>query len=256
MAVPFLRITQVQAAAMLQESIGALGVQSTIPSNVLAIRPHQGIETVVVLSGVQGTPDFTDLERNAIVNALQPFVVSSLGTFAFVLPYERYFKAILAANDALNPGLPLNQQAALAAAIHNQDPSEAFGLNGYSDIHGSASQIQFVTDFPGTVITAWQIDMINRPGGLPQIPKRTWVADVIRNSFAHGQTEIEIQGDTAGVRMVNRRNAAAVGSFNFSIWMPMRQFEKLVATALRHFIINVVQGGVYEPLDKLLLLSL
>jgi hypothetical protein len=149
-----------------------------------------------------------------------------------------------------------NQAAAAvsAAGTHRLDPSEAFGLHQYSDVQGSAAQLQFVTDFPGTVVTSWGIDMIGPAAG-PQVPKRTWVADVIRNAFAHAQIEIVSQGVVLGVRMTNRRNAAAVGVYNFDVWMPVRQFERLVATALTNFITNVVVGGTYEPLNKLLLLS-
>jgi len=43
MAVPFLRLTQAEARALLGEPIGALGVQNTLADNHTAIRPNAGV---------------------------------------------------------------------------------------------------------------------------------------------------------------------------------------------------------------------
>jgi hypothetical protein len=211
----------------------------------------------VVLHSAPGTPDFTPAERQTIVGALDPFIVSSLGTFGLVFPYERYKKAILSATAALNPGLTPAQAAAAAALIHQQDSAEAFGLSQYSQYSAQPpvpGGLLFDINFPGTVVTTWVPE--NQPGVDPPIPKRTWVADVIRNNFAHAQTEIVVRGGVSGVRITNLRN----GVVNFDVWMPTRQFERLVATALRNFVANVVTvvpgaPGIEVPLNKLLELS-
>ncbi|KAF8249238.1 hypothetical protein K440DRAFT_660253 [Wilcoxina mikolae CBS 423.85] len=160
-----------------------------------------------------------DGERCSLLATLHSSTVASLGTFCFVFPYERYKKIA-----ARYPGRNLNV-------------GEAFGLERYND------RDKFLEAYPQSVIDKWEVD--------PR--KKSWFADVVRNSFAHAQSQFVVQGDKRGVVMVNARDGLDP---DFSIFMSLPEFGHLIATALNKFIVTVVEGGTHEPLTKLLQLEL
>ena len=177
------------------------------------------------------TPALTTAEQRVAKLALEPFIIASLGQFSFGYVWERYKKVLTAAHS-------------------NLDPSLAFGLSPYN------LQANFVLQFPSAVVTSWDPDLLG-PAALGPYPNRpikpTWFADVLRNAFAHGQVTIL---PNRKVRLTNKRNAAAVGTFNLDINLSQQDLEKLIAQGLQNFVTNVIVGGTYEPLSKLLALCL
>lgn len=182
---------------------------------------YQRVREVVLETEKLGPGQYIDRELNILLSALFSTTVASFGTFSFVLVYERYKKEC-----NRYPGRQLN-------------PSEAFGLHIYTDHDGSALRERY----PATIIDTW----------VPDPNKPTWFADVLRNSFAHGQSKTKMEGDRLGVELTNTRDGHTL---NFAIFMTQQDFGNLVASALRPFITAVVDGGVYEPLSSLLMYEL
>lgn len=153
-----------------------------------------------------------NLNRSQLAN-----VFHSLGFSSFVLPYERYKK------------LCRNTQI---------DPSSAFGLHNYSDSDGATLQNRFW----GSHAVSWTPDQ--------DPPRPTWFADMIRNSFAHGQTTFPKIGlPNRDISMCNSRDGVDI---NFEIIMATEHFTILIAQSLQNFIRNVVDGGHHEPLSTYL----
>lgn len=154
-------------------------------------------------------------EKRILRRALHSSTVASLGLFSFVLPYERYKKIASRYPD------------------RNLNVGEAFGLQNFN------SEAALRARYPETIVNTWNVDR----------RKPSWFADVVRNSFAHGQSAVVYEGNILGVEITNAKDGITP---DFDIVMTLRDFGNLMATALDHFIATIVDGGAYQPLSKLL----
>lgn len=167
----------------------------------------------------ESVPTTIDLQPGATKQlrwALGAHMFSSLGIHSFVFPYERYKKL---------------------CRHYNKDPSTAFGFERYSDSDGT----QLTDDYPRTIVNIW------KPDEIP--PKSTWFADMVRNSFAHGQTTLTKEGGKLGIAMFNTRDGTSV---NFDVFVDLNDIGPLISTGLSNFIKNIVDGGTVEPLTTYL----
>lgn len=142
--------------------------------------------------------------------------------FVFVYPYERYKKIAVRYPD------------------RHLDPSEAFGLNRYSN------QAQFRSDYPDAEILVWDdVAAHNKP---------SWFADCVRNSFAHAQTTRQPDRKERN-EMVEMLNAPDGLTPNFQIKMRTTDFWKLIQQALKTFIRTVTapsaEGKMFTLLQSL-----
>lgn len=199
-----------EATEILAEATGAFGIQ--VNYGPVAERINENTRDI------HGNR-LPDGENRSLLVALNSSTVASLGTFCFIIPYERYKKIA-----GRYPGRNLNV-------------GEAFGLERYND------REVFLKAYPESVIDKWEDD--------PR--KKSWFADVVRNSFAHAQSQLVVEAGKRGVVMVNARDGLDP---DFSIFMSLPEFGHLIATALNKFIATVVEGGTHEPLTKLLQLEL
>ncbi|KAL6704934.1 hypothetical protein ACN47E_007479 [Coniothyrium glycines] len=135
----------------------------------------------------------------------------SLGVYSFVVPYERYKKM---------------------CRHYGQDPSFAFGFEKYVDSDGRA----FGNDF-SVIVHRWA------PGDKP---KDSWFADMVRNSFAHGQSTMEMQGGQVGIVMCNARDGLTP---DFEVFVKMEDFARLMTTAVSNFVAAFVEEGSIHPLS-------
>ncbi|KAF2152757.1 hypothetical protein K461DRAFT_152518 [Myriangium duriaei CBS 260.36] len=157
----------------------------------------------------------SDSEASSAAQSLNNSTFSALGTFVFVYPYERYKKIASRYPD------------------RRLDPSEAFHMNQYTDRN------TFARRFPRTVIHTWN----------PDAGKPSWFADCVRNSFAHAQSRLVAEGGRVGIEIINARDGLDP---NFSITMDVSEFYQLVRDALQNIVATVVEGGLYQPLIKML----
>ncbi|KAF8579368.1 hypothetical protein K439DRAFT_406690 [Ramaria rubella] len=169
-----------------------------------------------------GLNNLTPTERTVMESGFAASNAISLGINGFVYPYERYKKILRSYPDLV------------------LDPSAAFGLDVFSDSRGEA----FLDRYPSSVIQTWAPDRRPVPG--------TWFADVVRNSFAHGQTRII---NLAGRPAVNMFNTADGKNPNFDVSMIPQDFQNLMAIALRNFVSQLAWGGMYQPLTRYLELA-
>ena len=214
----WVKVTQKNCPAMFAEAVGAWSLQvhySAIASVIANDTIH------VDVKDPKSSNLFTNDELQTQVRNYFDNTVASLGLYSFVYPFERYNKLI--------EGKTL-------------DINVAFGLD-YAD------QATFVQAYPRVVINTFTPMM---DAGGAKI-RSGWLSSMIRNSFAHGQTQI--RSDFAGYVGVKRIwiwNKNMQGVVTFDVHMDIKDFVALAAEALETFIALVVETGKYQPLSKML----
>lgn len=164
---------------------------------------------------------FTDDEIQTQVRYYFDTTVASLALYSFVYPFERYKKMV--ENLARQP-----------------DTDVPFGLD-------YKSQAGFVAAYPRAVITTFT-PMMNGTD-----IRAGWLSSMIRNSSAHGQTQVltNLPG-YVGQKRIRVWNRATTGVITLDMHMELRDFVLLTAEALHTFVAFVVEGGKYQPLSKML----
>ncbi|KAF4944205.1 hypothetical protein FGADI_12859 [Fusarium gaditjirri] len=168
-------------------------------------------------------PAIQDNEVSVILASVEPGVIEAVGVSLFVYPYERYKKKLIAVGF---------ENFAEVASV-------AFTANTFN------SKVDFQATFPNSEVLEWK----------PPNDKaaRSFVADSIRNSFAHGQSAlIDVGGGLQMVDIWNSQNGEYPAR-NFHIRMLPQEFWQLAQQCMRAFISNAVDHQTLVPFETLLL---
>ncbi|KAL9563745.1 hypothetical protein ACKAV7_012134 [Fusarium commune] len=213
---PSTRISQVQAEECLAEALWTL---STLACKNVISAEINNFPTQPTLQN----PAVQNNEVPVILASVQPGIIESVGVSLFVYPYERYKKKLIA--------IGFENFAEVASAAFTADTFN--------------SKVNFLGTFPNSQVFEWK----------PPNDKaaKSFVADSIRNSFAHGQSALIDVG--AGVQMVDIWNSQN-GEFpaaNFHVRMSPQEFWQLAQQCMRAFILNAVDHQTLVPFETLLL---
>lgn len=219
---PSARISQVQAEECLAEALwtlATLACKDTITAGIRGLPNNRDLQN----------PAVQDDEVDTILASAQPGLIGSVGVSLSVYPYERYKKKLIAI------GFQNFQEVA----------SAAFTADTFNN------QASFLATFPNSQVLLW-----NPPN---QFAARSFVADSIRNSFAHGQsTLVDVGGGGGGgavqllIDMWNSQNGEFAAA-NFHVRMPPHEFWRLAQQCMRAFVLNAVDHRMLVPFETLLL---
>lgn len=212
---PSARIGQVQAEEYLAEALWTL--------STLACRPTITAEINNLPNNpALNAPAVGNNEVPTVIASILPGLIASIGVSLFVYPYERYKKKLIA----------------VGFENYQEEASIAFTANTFND------QAGFRNTFPHSQALLWNPHSSRAA--------RSFVADSIRNSFAHGQSAlIDVGGGVQMIDMWNSQNGEFAAA-NFHVRMPPQEFWKLAQQCMRAFVQNAVEHGILVPFETLL----
>lgn len=212
---PSVRISQVQAEECLAEALWTL---STLACRATITAEINNLPNNLALNA----PAVGNNEVPTLVASILPGLIASIGVSLFVYPYERYKKRLIA----------------VGFENYQEEASIAFTANNFNN------QAGFLNTFPNSQVLFWN----------PPSPRAatSFVADSMRNSFAHGQSAlIDAGGGMQMIDMWNSQNGEFAAA-NFHVRMPPQEFWELAQQCMRAFVQNAVEHQVLVPFETLL----
>lgn len=212
---PSARISQVQAEECLAEALWTLSILACRPTITAEINNFPNNPAL-------NAPVVGNNEVPTVIASILPGLITSIGVSLFVYPYERYKKKLIA----------------VGFQNYQEKASIAFTANTFN------SQADFLNTFLTSQVLLW-----NPPNPLAA---RSFVADSIRNSFAHGQSAlIDVGGGVQMIDMWNSQNGEFAAA-NFHVRMPPQEFWVLAQQCMRAFVQNAVEYQILVPFETLL----